>query len=71
MRVVIINGGGLASGMRWTLDKDRVPAKKSSGNRCPTFAMGAPVTTYDLDKALRIAATLEDDEITRTFAARK
>lgn len=46
------------------------PARKTS-YRCPTFAMGVPKSGYDLDKALRLAATLEDDEITRKLAARQ
>ncbi len=31
--------------------------------RCPSFSMGAPRRGVNLDKALGLAATLEDDEV--------
>ena len=37
--------------------------------RCPTFGMGAPAG--DLDKALGIAATLDDDAVRRKLDLRK
>ena len=39
--------------------------------RSPTFAMGMPAAPANLDKALAIAAGLEDDEIGRKLARRK
>lgn len=38
--------------------------------RCKTFSMGYP-PRVDLDKALYIAATLEDEEITRKLSLKK
>ena len=38
--------------------------------RCPTFEMGVP-REVNLDKALALAATLEDDEVVRKQALRK
>ncbi len=39
--------------------------------RCPVFSMGAPVHPPGLDKALAVAAGLEDEEIARKLALRK
>jgi hypothetical protein len=39
--------------------------------RAPSFAMGAPNRAINLDKALAMAAGLEDDEIARELSARK
>lgn len=39
--------------------------------RCPTYSMGAPVSGVNLDKAMEIAASLEDEEIVRKIALRK
>lgn len=40
--------------------------------RCPTFSMGVPAPgTIDLDKALAIAAELEDEETAREIELRK
>lgn len=39
--------------------------------RGPTFAMGTPTPPLNLDKALALAAALEDDEVTRKIARRK
>jgi hypothetical protein len=39
--------------------------------RAPTFAMGDPVRPVRLDKALALAAALEDEEIARELALRK
>lgn len=36
-----------------------------------TFAMGAPAHPINLDKALGLAATLEDDEVARKIVLRK
>lgn len=44
-------------------------AARPAGYRCPTFAMGAP--THDLDKALGIAAALDDDAVRRKLDLRK
>lgn len=39
--------------------------------RCPTFSMGSPAAHLDLDKALAIAAVLEDEEVARKLELRK
>jgi hypothetical protein len=39
--------------------------------RCPSYAMGTPERQYDLDKALTIAAGLEDVETARKLMLRK
>jgi len=39
--------------------------------RSRTFAMGRPTQPIGLDKALALAATLEDDEVARELALRK
>jgi hypothetical protein len=38
---------------------------------CPTFDMGMPVAGINLDKALALSATLEDEEIVREMELRK
>ena len=38
--------------------------------RCPTFSMGDPAG-IDLDRALHVAAALEDEEVLRKLALRK
>lgn len=48
--------------------EDRPPRRRY---RCPVFAMGAPVHPRGLDRALAIAAGLEDEEIARKLALRK
>jgi hypothetical protein len=46
------------------------PSRSSrKGFRTPTFQMGRPAVP--IDKALRLAADLEDEEILRKLAARK
>ena len=47
------------------------PAAPAGRYRCPTFAMGTPAPTVALDKALGLAAALEDEEITRELQLRK
>ena len=39
--------------------------------RCPSFRMGAPAAGVSLDSALRLSATLEDEERIRELASRK
>lgn len=39
--------------------------------RAPAFSMGTPEQPIRLDKALALASTLEDDEITRELTLRK
>jgi hypothetical protein len=39
--------------------------------RCPTFALGRPNPDVDLDKALGIAAALEDEAVSAKLAQRK
>ena len=38
---------------------------------CPTFAMGRPASSVNLDKALQLAAGLEDEETAREMQLRK
>jgi hypothetical protein len=39
--------------------------------RCPTFRLGQPAASLDLDRALAVAAALEDEEIARELNLRK
>jgi hypothetical protein len=39
--------------------------------KAPSFAMGTPNRSIDLDKALAMASGLEDEEIARELAVRK
>jgi hypothetical protein len=39
--------------------------------RCPTYAMGSPADVLNLDRALTLAAGLEDAEISRKLSLRK
>jgi len=50
--------------------EDRPPSG-GSRVRCPTFAMGPAVRGLELDKALGLAAALEDDEIARELRLRR
>jgi hypothetical protein len=45
------------------------PLQSPSEVQLPTFAMGAPLVP--IDRALRLAAELEDEEIMRKLAQRK
>lgn len=47
--------------------EERAPARVPY--RCPAFAMGEPLT--GLDKAMQLAARLEDEETARDLALRK
>jgi hypothetical protein len=47
------------------------PATPAARYRCPTFAMGRPTASLNLDKALAIAGALEDEAIARKLALRK
>ena len=44
---------------------------KQGRYRCQTFSMGTPRTAIDMDKALGLAADLEDEEIVREIALRR
>ena len=44
---------------------------RRSRYRCPTYAMGTPMRPYNLDKALALAAGLEDEEVARELTLRK
>lgn len=46
------------------------PPKRTRPFRTPTFKMGHE-RSIDLDRALHLAAELEDDELVRKLAARK
>jgi hypothetical protein len=45
------------------------PAKTGGPYRVPTFSMGEPL--FNTDKALNVAAALEDDEVVRKLLLRK
>ncbi len=47
------------------------PAATAGRYQCPTFAMGTPAPTVALDKALGLAAALEDAETLRELQLRK
>ena len=49
---------------------DETPARRAP-YRVPTRAMGTPVESQQLDKALALAAALEDEEIASEIARRK
>jgi hypothetical protein len=59
----------LAGAIRRGLEAD---ARRASGPyRCPTFRMGDVSGARNLDKALRLAAGLEDEETARELLRRK
>lgn len=45
--------------------------RRRSRYRCPTFSLGPPRPGLDLDKALALAAALEDDEVAMELERRK
>ncbi len=47
------------------------PARARPRYRCPTFGMGAVTVGIDLDRALHLAQTMEDDEVARKLTLRK
>jgi hypothetical protein len=47
------------------------PAGRRTRYRCPTYSMGTPGKTYDLNKALAVAEGLEDEETARELTLRK
>jgi hypothetical protein len=49
--------------------EDRPPGR--SRYRAPSFSLGNPERTLSLDRALALAATLEDDELARKLSLRK
>jgi hypothetical protein len=53
--------------IRRGLNADRAPEPY----RCPTFSMGQPAPGLDLDKALRLAGELEDEETAREMERRR
>ncbi|HVT37965.1 MAG TPA: hypothetical protein VHE78_02895 [Gemmatimonadaceae bacterium] len=50
---------------------DEPPPARQTRYRCPTYAMGTPERAFDLDKALAVAAGLEDGETARKLILRK
>ena len=54
--------------IRRGLDDRPAPAGRYRGH---TFAMGMPARPINLDKALALAAAIEDDEIARELTLRK
>src|SRR5437660_27730 len=50
---------------------DDTPTARRRRYRCPTFAMGEPAHASDLDKALRLASAMEDEETLRKLRLRK
>lgn len=58
--------------IRRALDEGATAAARTSARyRSPTFSMGAPPGGGNLDKALAVAAALEDDETVRELSLRK
>ncbi len=49
---------------------DARPAAPAERYQCPTFAMGTPAPSLNLDKALGLAAALEDEQIVRELQLR-
>ena len=47
------------------------PSANQAPYHAPSFGMGTPNMSLRLDKALAIAAGLEDDEVARELTARK
>ncbi len=45
--------------------------KKKKRYRCSVFSMGRPANTVDLDRALALAETLEDDAVHQKLKLRK
>lgn len=39
--------------------------------RCPTFSMGSPTSARRLDRALELAAALEDEDLERKLSRRR
>jgi hypothetical protein len=50
---------------------DDQPPPRRARYRCPSYSMGAPVAGVNLDKALRLAAAMEDEETARELTLRK
>jgi hypothetical protein len=44
---------------------------ESAPYECPTFSMGQPSSSVNLDKALRLSGALEDEETAREIELRK
>ena len=55
--------------LRAGMQRSRAPARRRSQYREKTYSMGAP--RFALDKALALAAELEDEEVIRKMALRK
>jgi hypothetical protein len=55
--------------LRAGMQHSRTPARRAPRYREKPFSMGAP--RFDLNKALAIAAELEDEEVIRKMALRK
>ncbi len=47
------------------------PTKLAEAFECPSFAMGQAARSINLDKAIRVADSLEDEEIARELEQRK
>lgn len=59
----------VAGALRRGLDEGAAPSRRRYST--PSYAMGSLVQPLDLDKALAIAAGLEDEEVGRKLAMRK
>ena len=46
-------------------------ARRAKPYRCPTFDLGKPAPTVNLDKALHLAGALEDEETERELERRR
>ena len=50
---------------------DPAPARRAKQYRCPTFDLGKPASTVNLDKALHLAGAMEDEETARELERRR
>lgn len=62
-------GIGLKEAVNLAIRRGLAPTRGSDGATTPTFDMGEPAVP--IDKALRLAAELEDEELLRKLALRK
>ena len=59
------------STLRAGLENAKGPAKSKRRYKCPAFSLGEIAPGFNLDKALALAAALEDEEIVRKIDLNK
>jgi hypothetical protein len=62
-------GIGFKEAVNLAIRQGLAPAGRSDGARTPTFDMGEPAVP--IEKALRLAGELEDEELVRKLSLRK